>query len=457
MTGRIPTVVRRCSFLRPRKVGVALHLVCVLWSAAEFVYAASAECPDLQPYYPADDASWPRAVQQLMPLMPQCLESAEYFALLGAAQMNSGLLTEALESLERALLIDPDHGAASVDYAQALYLAGQLFPALEINSALLQRSDLPPPLAAGLQERQVQWQAQTVSRGFALEAAAGYDDNLNGGPSSSEFLLTLSGEAVPVPLPLNPAFQPVSGGYLNLRVSGFYRKMTSERTHDVVFALRNRRSHHQPSELLQLDWRYAQTLPLRNYQWDLVAGTSHLMYGGSPLYTVAEARVRLNRTDTGCRPQYEAVAQVQFYHGQAFMRGLEASATAGLYCELDDMSQAFGFDAGPLVNYALNDLRPGADRSGWRLRLYWQMQLGAGTVNSQFSYARLSDETGYNDLLANGARREIYNRSLRLQYNRPIYTDLTLLINLNHQAQASNLIPFENEGTSVDFGLSLNF
>ncbi len=394
-------------------------------------------------------------MQQLTPLMPECLQSAEYFALLGAAQMNSGQLTEALESLERALLIDPDNGAAGIDYAQALYLAGQLFPALEINTALLQRSDLPSELAIALQERHQQWRAQTTLKGFAAEVAGGYDDNLNGGPSSSEFSLTLSGATIP--LTLSPEFQPVSGGYLNLRLSGFYRRQTAERTHDVVFALRNRRSQHKASELAQFDWRYAQTLPLRRYQWDLVAGTSHLVYGGSPLYTLAEARARLNRNGTGCRPQYELAAQHQLYHEQSFMRGLEASVTAGLYCEFENAAQALGIDVGPLGNRALKDTRPGGDRSGWRLRLSWQMRLGAGTLSSQFSYAELGDEEGYNDVLGGGAKRDIQNRSVRIQYSRPLAEDLSFLANLNYQSQGSNLAPFENAGTALDLGLSLSF
>ena len=59
--------------------------------------------------------------QQLAGLMPECLESSEYFALYGQAQLNNGQLSGALEALERALLIDPNNGAAGIDYAQALF------------------------------------------------------------------------------------------------------------------------------------------------------------------------------------------------------------------------------------------------------------------------------------------------------------------------------------------------
>ncbi len=430
-----------------------MRIVCAL--AFLLPLSARAACPDLQAYYTTGELDWPEAARLLSPLMPECLRSAEYFALLGAAQMNSGQITAALESLERALLLDPTNGAAGIDYAQALYVAGQWFPALEINTGLLQRADLPPELAASLQERQQLWQAQTRAYGFAAKVAAGYDDNLNGAPARSDFTLTLSG--APIQLTLDPEFQPVSGGYLNLRLSGYYRRLTPERTHDLVYALRNRRSEHSASELLQFDWRYTQSLPLRRYRLDMVAGTSHLLYGGSPLYGVTEARARLNRNGPGCRPQYEMAAQHQLYHGQSFMRGLEASATAGVLCASGEGRRLAGLDVGPLVNLALHDERPGADRAGWHLRLVWQLPLGQGTVSGHFSYARLHDDEGYSELLAGGARRRIQTRSLGLQYSRPLLTDLSFIVNLNHQAQGSNLVPFESSGTALDLGLNLSF
>lgn len=465
MTGRTPHLKFPRLLLRPQ--GTLFHLslprirtvivFCLLSFVAVRGHAAESAtaCPSLQSYYPTDDSSWPRVVQQLTPLLSECLDSAEYFALLGAAQMNSGQITEAQESLERALLIDPEHGAASVDYAQVLYITGQLFPALEVNRALLARSDLPPELARALQARQQEWDAQTRAKGLTAEVSAGYDNNLNGGPSSRDFTLTLSGESVS--LTLAPESQPVSGAYLNLQLSGFYRRVQAERSHDLVFALRNRRSEHSASELVQFDWRYAQSLSTRRYRWDLVAGTSHLLYGGNPLYTVTEARARMNRGGSGCQPQYELAAQHQLYHGQSFMRGIEASVTGGVYCDFGSGTSVAGFDLGPLANIALKEVRPGGDRRGWRLRLSWQFKLGEGLVNSQFSYAQLNDQTGYSELLANGAKREINNRYLRIQYSRVLLGDLTLLAGLNHQTQGSNLLPFESNGTAFDLGLRLVF
>ena len=63
-------------------------------------------------------------------------------------------LSRAIESLERALLLNPENGAALIDYAQALQEDGQLFAALEINTILQERNDVPENLRSQLAERQ---------------------------------------------------------------------------------------------------------------------------------------------------------------------------------------------------------------------------------------------------------------------------------------------------------------
>jgi hypothetical protein len=47
-------------------------------------------CPDLAPFYPGTATNWQVMHQQLSALMPRCLQSSEYFALLGAALLNIG-------------------------------------------------------------------------------------------------------------------------------------------------------------------------------------------------------------------------------------------------------------------------------------------------------------------------------------------------------------------------------
>lgn len=434
----------------PNLPNVALMAFVFLCAACAPLSATA--CPALDSYYPADPKLWPQVREQLLALQSECLESSEYFALLGASQLNSGQLAAALEALERALLLNPDNGAAQIDYAQALFLAGQLFPALELNRSLLNRGDTPPHLVPMLQQRQDLWLQQTSSRGLVADVGLGYDDNLNGAPSRSDLTLTLSGE--PVQLTLDEAFQPISDPYLNVRLAGFYRRQSPEFSHDFMGAVRNRSSEHTQSDLLQLDWRYSLGSQWRHWQWNLTAGTSHLIYGGSPLYSVSETRFHFRPDGSGCQPQYEVAGQYQLYHGQSIFSGVETSASAGLECRPEGQNRIVGFEAGVVANQAIKDRRPGADRKGWKLRLYWQQQLGKGVLDAQFSLASLDDDTGYSELLANSARREVNSRLFRLQYRQHLQARLDFLVSLNHQAQGSNLVPFENAGTAFELGLS---
>ena len=107
-----------CSFAQPP---YSRCLAALVFSTFVCTTANAQSCPDLQPYYPAGSPApqpaWQAVLPRLEAQLENCLQSAEYFALLGAAQLNTAQLSQALESLERALLIEPDNGAARIDYA----------------------------------------------------------------------------------------------------------------------------------------------------------------------------------------------------------------------------------------------------------------------------------------------------------------------------------------------------
>ena len=76
-------------------------------------------------------------VEALESILDRCYTNSEYFALTGAAYLEMGDLLRALESLERALLLDPRNGSAAVDFAEVLYSQGQ------VSSCLLYTSPSP--------------------------------------------------------------------------------------------------------------------------------------------------------------------------------------------------------------------------------------------------------------------------------------------------------------------------
>ncbi len=417
--------------------------------------AMAQSCPDLQAYYPGEDPDWPALERQLAPLMPQCLLSAEYFALLGAAQFNSNLIPEALESLERALLLDPDNGAAQIDYAQALYLQGQLFAALDMSEQLLARADLPEALRPVLRERHESWRGETRQRSLQADLLAGYDTNLNGAPDPNQITLTLSGEAVT--LPLDPEFRPTRGPYTNMRLAGRFRQLAPSHDHNVLVAFRGRVSEDTDSDLLQLDTRYSHNQARRHHNWQFNAGMGHLMFGGRPLYSATEggARYQKSGNNGGCRPHYEMAVQHQLFHNQSIMNGIESKAAAGLTCPANDR-HLLGLEFGLLHNAALKANRPGGTRGGWQARMDWQAALPKGILAAQLNHTRMDDRRGFSEILADGAERYLHRSFMLLQYRQPIQRDMTLLINFYHQRQRSNIELFENRDTTLEIGVSFN-
>ncbi len=415
-----------------------------------------ADCPELTPYYPGANPDWSALRVQLAPLLPECLESSEYFALYGAAQLNSGEAAESLESLERALLLNPANGAAQIDYAQALYLEGDLFAALELNQGLLARDDLPATVRDVLEVRQRNWRAVTRQRQVQLDVLAGYDRNLNNAPEPGEITLTLSGEDVL--LALNPQFRPVSGPYLNIRLGARFRQLAPTHQHNWLVEARGRASEDSESDQVQLDTRYALIRPGRDRSWQVNAGMSHLFFGGSPLYTATETSARyLPASPRRCKPYYGLAFQHQLFHDNSRLNGIEGKLSGGLNCGLESPlgPQQFTLELAMLENAALKADRPGGDRRGWQASMGWRMPLSTSVVQGQLSHTRLDDREGYNPLLADGDERWLARTYLLMQYRRRLGPSITLLMNAFHQLQRSNIELFDNTDTTFEVGVSL--
>ncbi|MEY3667701.1 MAG: hypothetical protein RL572_1241 [Pseudomonadota bacterium] len=431
------------------------------FSALIFLLSSSAQaCPDLSAFYLAEQspASQSALAAQLAPLMSQCLQSAEFFALIGAAQMESGDLTTALESLERALLLDPANGAAQIDYAQALYLRGQVFSALDLNRQILARTDLPAEIEALVRQRDQLWQAGTRQTGFQLETLVGYDDNLNGAPDPSQITLTLSGE--PITLTLNPEFQAVSGRYLNLRGGASHQRLTAGHRHNARVEARGRMSQDSGSDLLQLQSRYEFLRPRRGSSWLASLAAGQLFFGGSALYTASEALVRYSHPGARtCGRRYDFTVQHQHFHGQRNLNSLEAKLAAGVECQVAvaGMPSVLGLELGLLSNTALSSGRPGENRRGWQVSADWQWPVSGGLIRSQMNYTRLRDQAGYSPLLANGADRWLERSYVLLQYQRPIQPGLMFLTRFYHQYQRSNIALFDTRDSSLEIGLGFAF
>lgn len=423
--------------------------------------AALHACPNLTPFYPGTDSDWAVVRQSLRTIFDQCLQSSEYFALLGASELNSGFGEDALDSLERALLLDPDNGAAQIDYAQALMSDGQLFAALALNEQILDRQDLPIDLAAQLERRQERWLALTRQQEWQLDVLTGYDDNLNGAPDTEFLTLTISGE--PLLLPLGEDFQPVTGPFVNVRGVGRLRRLGPDRQHNFSAELRGRVSGAPQSDIVQLAARYALYRPDPERSWQLNANVNHLFFGGKPLFTGSDVSMRYQfNSETRCSPYVTGAAQHQIWHGQSQLNGVEAKAGVGNNCVIPGRVglQRLTAETSLLGNYAASSNRLGGHRQGFQVGFNWQLQLDRGWLQAQFVHTQLTDGRGYSPLLANGARRKVERDILLLSYSEPVSVlgeNASVVLNVYHQVQRSNLELFTTTNTTIELGYSWRF
>lgn len=423
---------------------------------------AAAACPDLKSFYPGPEPDWGLVENELEVIFDQCLESSEYFALLGGAQLNLGDVARSIESLERALLLNPDNGSALIDYGEALYRDGQLFAALEINTRLVEREDVPGNLQEQLIERQQYWQRQTRQTSWRLDFGGGYDNNLNGAPDDTQIAITLSGE--PIYLNLNEEYRSVSGALLNAGFTAEHTRLFPDKQDNFLGRVRSRFSESESSDVVQATGRYSRLFSGRRFNYRQGLGISHLTFEGRELFTGTDIRQRVEFTrgsESFCDRFMGLALQHQLWHTQRRLDGAEVKAGVGAACNFTNLeAQAFGIELNLVHNRELRDDRLGGDRNGWQILGQWQWRSLGGLVTAQVEFASLRDEEGYSPLLENNSRRQVSRGSGLLQYQRPgrlLGLDTALLVNVFHQEQSSNIDLFDTTDTSIGLGISINF
>ena len=423
--------------------------------------ALARDCPDMSAYFPGNDPDWNQLLVLLNEEFDQCLESSEYFALLGAAELNSGNLSRAIESLERALLLNPENGAALIDYAQALQEDGQLFAALEINTILQERNDVPENLRFQLAERQDLWQKLTRRTRWQADIGGGYDNNLNGGPRSDRIALTLSGE--PIFLALSEEYRAASGGFANLGILAEQIRLAPDLQHTLSGRVRSRFSENDFSDVVEITGRYGRSRAGLGRGSAQGVGFSHLSFGGKALFTGTDLRGRLELGGgmSACSQYVAGALQHQVWHTQRLLDGIEVKLGAGARCipgSLDNHS--FSVEVNVINNLAIDEVRLGGDRLGWQLLGEWKWIGLGGVFATRIELASLLDDSGYTELLKSNSRRRIDRGTVSVQYVRPyeiMGQNVDLYGNFYFQEQQSNLGLFDVDDAAGAIGLRFNF
>jgi len=426
-----------------------------------FNYSEASVCPDLSGYYEREGEDIYSIEAELSALSGQCSDSAEFFALLGAMQLQIGDLLQATESLELALLLDPQNGSALFDYAELLNQQGQTLNAIELGEQLLSREDLPRALEELILERLGTWRRSTTDNQLGMGISLGYDSNLNSAPSNDSLALTLSGRSIV--LDVAPEYQATSGGYSRFQVNGLRRTSTANIVSAMYGGISGKFSDLSQNQLLQASTRFSFADAGDLSRWNIELGLDYLNYGGNSIYGSPTLRgsYMVGRVG-GCGFSPTAALQYQHFYTPRLLSGFEGSLGMATVCEIPGSSgnERFGIEAGVIHNRARYEDRLGQDRDGWRINMVWQKNLGRGTASFQYTHSELDDEAGYSPLFDNGVRRTESVDSLNLRYVYPLDSfigNANLVAWVSYYDQRSSVALFRTRGTVAEITLNWAF
>ncbi len=411
---------------------------------------------------------WAVRYQLVQPYKMACYHHAGFLAFMGAAELYTGHLADAQDTLERTLMLNPVHGQALMDYAQALNAMGQPLTAYDLNQQLLQRDDLPAEVRRQLEQRQKLWSERLQRTDFQLSAAWGYDSNLNTAPDLSDLTLT---DGLNTTLPLDRSSQPISGQVVNLDASikhmrlhktgirywqaGFYTRTGIEDQMDTG----NLRHDHQQLDLLYKSVTTAPQMKAtsqtnQHLAWGIAA--KQFWYNRSSLYQSLELQLEARQPlASQCHADLELQFSRQHYPQDHRQDAMEYRVQPSIQCLLTPRLQLYT-QAGIAFNKALSQ-REGRDR--WLADLLVSLQYieGARLWSLTTRHSNTWDQQGYSPVLDSNNPREVSNTQFSGQVRQKITSRLDAELSLQRSIQQSNIELFDYNATRINLGIDWRF
>ena len=399
-------------------------------------------------------------------LAPHCLRHPGYYRHYGQWLLRQNNPGAAIEALERALLLDPDHLGTQLDYSQALLAVGDEESAQAILSALRVLPDVPPHLLPLMDWQLLALQQKPVpnlptpmgiTSRTVLSQSFGLDSNLNNATTATN--VTLTYPEADLELPLAEAFQPQAGTAATTAL-----QWTGLVPHgqQIWLLQAEGRSRHTASratryQQAELHATWLQD-PTAKAQWIGRMEYTQLHWGGRKLYT--SQRLGLQHQwahafdSLSCRTAAGLELENRDYPGSRTLDGTYQGGVFTLLCQKQgslNLQFRTGFD------------QPGsAARVGGRqrhseARVQWQFKAKGNQWQAEYTLQHQQDATGYSPLLSRNAARRISRQALRLETSRqlvwPAMGDPQWFGSVELTHQASNLQAFVSSRRAVQTGL----
>lgn len=410
----------------------------------------------------------PQAIEAWLAVLGQCQRDAIYLATLGQMLNHQARYHEARDHLERALLFNPEHKEARVDYAIALAGVGDLASAQAMLNALLGEPDLPPRLRENLQNQRNAL-AGLDSTGWETRVTAttrlGHDSNLSGAPNLATLTLTVAGQ--PVLLPLDESYKARAGSYARADVQWEMRRNQPDGSRwDIIASLRAR---HSPSVVdagtsmadILVEHSHQHTLQDSTNTWGIytgaAAGLLQAQAGLRYLSLGAMAGASLQWREgwaRGCQGRLGGELQQRQHQTNSVLSGHYWGLSASLSCENPSGAQWLAsLRAGQ--DKAQDPARPGGDQQQTGVRLAGYLPLAAWWPGATYAgirrggllldteASRYRDAIGYSPILQDGQVRALSRQTARIEYQFAVAKKLHWAIGAEWVRQRSSLNLFQ--------------
>ena len=414
------------------------------------------------------EQEWLTIREALQPKLDHCLNNSDYFALYGASLLYSYQIDHAIEMLERALLIDPNNGAAQIDYALALFKSGQLIPALQVNQSILARSDLPQGVREFITERSKLWDKYRYQARTQFTYLYGHSDNLNNATflkNADDLGLLSSSEAAALetstddssispPIWELPDDDRAKSGYYNfVGLSSRLYELEESGTSAISLDIKSRVSRYSENDTDQISVSFEQEYERRDLRQTWEMQLDHAQYGNQALYTALDASTGFYSYD----PVMTYVTlDARYTYFDINQQLNEATVAVAPGIAIGSLSNRLGAELEYHYNHALKR-RAGQDRYRVEARLYWDKSLLGGRFITRLSQSYSQDEEGYNAILKNGAVRDTDTFTATAQYFYPISQQLIVHGSYYYKNQDSNIGYFKTKTENIDLGFTYRF
>ena len=411
---------------------------------------------------PAADAPLPVQLAAL----PNCQNEPRYLAHVGQLLTVQGQYANAIDHLERALMLEPNLLDAQLNYAISLAGIGDLLSASQLLDGLLTQPDIPSDIRRTLidaKQRIARQQGQpmlAVNSPSAFQVninlRSGYDSNLLGVPNISSLELTIPGGSIVLPLATSSV--PRSGMYTRADVKLEYTHRRPDGSlWELAASALQRKSPNAPdadTQQAELTAGYSQSLgspfglplasPIAGYISTSFAGVN--TQGGTRYASQGLAMgLQLSVVPQNCNSRVGLDWQNRDVRSNLVLSGRYSGVNTVFGCNAAwggqwQLSAKLGQDRPKDFN------RPGGIQNSATLRgvgIWPTTGLGfMGTALLDLEYNVTRDTTGYSPLLSNAAVRQTRRVTTRVEYQRPLSQSVIATAGFEWSGQRANLALF---------------